>query len=738
MKNRSGITLIALVVTIIVLIILAGVTISLVIGNNGIIGKASDAQIMQAIGSIKEGVELEKGASYIEQKQLTAEDLLAKGKLVRTIQQGDSEEYQIYYIVKENAFNGMGNIGKGVPATLKDVFLMDDKLNVSYISSNGKKYGDNLEEKILEDETQIKFASEEFSKYIAKISGVQEEQLKFKWMKNQTKLVIADKNITSLEDLIFFPNLIELQIGNVPSVDYPNAGGMKLDTLEGIVNCTKLARLTLRSVVIERLEGIEENNHIVYFGGIECRVNDYTGIEKCKNLKEISLNSVAGLDTEKFILNIKELENIEILAIGNNKNLPSLKVLEEMKSLNLKRLNLTNMGIKDCRGVERFKRLTSLALGGNQIQDISSLVEITNLVELSLINNKIEDITPIAQLTNLERLEIYGNQIQDILPLANNSKLKVLYLKNNPNIDANRNNYTGERLEKLNKIGEILDRGGSIILDKDKLGLFNNYRVLDLGGQNLETLDILDGMTEIVELTLSGNQLTLEDERSKQILKKMTKLKNIVLSSNPNLQDISALNGLTSLQYIFLLNTNADLKGIEDIISNVQIQIGEEQLMTLENCDVNKVTRLNLIIYGSSNKYEKFPDLSKFVNMTSITIPNLRLDSWSFIAQLSNLERLSLTNCDLHDKMIDFSRLTRLTSVNLSDNHLSTKDIEKLRGLKNNRNLVLNLNNNSIIDATVLLELDSSSKIYLQNNVNLTQDSKDKLKAKFGSNNVIL
>ena len=44
MKNSKGITLIALVVTIIVLIILAGVSISLVLGDNGIVTKAKLAK----------------------------------------------------------------------------------------------------------------------------------------------------------------------------------------------------------------------------------------------------------------------------------------------------------------------------------------------------------------------------------------------------------------------------------------------------------------------------------------------------------------------------------------------------------------------------------------------------------------------------------------------------------------------------------------------------------------------
>ena len=43
MKSNKGITLVALVITIIVLLILAGVSISLVVGDNGIMTRAKDA-----------------------------------------------------------------------------------------------------------------------------------------------------------------------------------------------------------------------------------------------------------------------------------------------------------------------------------------------------------------------------------------------------------------------------------------------------------------------------------------------------------------------------------------------------------------------------------------------------------------------------------------------------------------------------------------------------------------------
>ena len=48
LKNKNAITLIALVVTIVVLLILAGVTISLLLDENGIIAKSKDARNYQS------------------------------------------------------------------------------------------------------------------------------------------------------------------------------------------------------------------------------------------------------------------------------------------------------------------------------------------------------------------------------------------------------------------------------------------------------------------------------------------------------------------------------------------------------------------------------------------------------------------------------------------------------------------------------------------------------------------
>lgn len=58
LKGQKGITLVALVVTIVILIILAGVSISLILGDDGLIGRAKNARTTQETAQNKETGEL--------------------------------------------------------------------------------------------------------------------------------------------------------------------------------------------------------------------------------------------------------------------------------------------------------------------------------------------------------------------------------------------------------------------------------------------------------------------------------------------------------------------------------------------------------------------------------------------------------------------------------------------------------------------------------------------------------
>ena len=67
-RNNKGITLLALIITIIVLVILAGVAINTLYGENGIISNAEDAERLSNIKSLEEGINLYKIDKNLEGK----------------------------------------------------------------------------------------------------------------------------------------------------------------------------------------------------------------------------------------------------------------------------------------------------------------------------------------------------------------------------------------------------------------------------------------------------------------------------------------------------------------------------------------------------------------------------------------------------------------------------------------------------------------------------------------------
>ena len=74
LKNKKGITLIALVVTIVVLLILAGVTINLLLDENGIIAKSKDARSGTRASQVEDEVGMWKQHNFINKESNQAQE----------------------------------------------------------------------------------------------------------------------------------------------------------------------------------------------------------------------------------------------------------------------------------------------------------------------------------------------------------------------------------------------------------------------------------------------------------------------------------------------------------------------------------------------------------------------------------------------------------------------------------------------------------------------------------------
>ena len=119
-RRQDGITLVALVITVIVLIILAGVTLSTLVGDNGIITKAQEAKqnMANAAGEEDKSLqnmlnkmnEIEAGGGEIEvPEEPTIESTLSEGKYVwYTDANGDPQKCIVLYGPENEKYSSYG------------------------------------------------------------------------------------------------------------------------------------------------------------------------------------------------------------------------------------------------------------------------------------------------------------------------------------------------------------------------------------------------------------------------------------------------------------------------------------------------------------------------------------------------------------------------------------------------------------------------------------------------------
>ncbi len=125
-KHKSGITLIALVITIIVLLILAGVSINMLLGDNTIINKATEAKTKMGTESQKEEIQLEVLGSYETNGEINVEklktNLQAKGYTVT----GNSLPLTVTANGQEYPIDENGNVetlGKTIGENYRDSWI---------------------------------------------------------------------------------------------------------------------------------------------------------------------------------------------------------------------------------------------------------------------------------------------------------------------------------------------------------------------------------------------------------------------------------------------------------------------------------------------------------------------------------------------------------------------------------------------------------------------------------------
>ena len=140
-RKEQGITLIALVITIIVLLILAGVSIAMLTGENGILTQANNSKIQQSHGAVREGISLAYNEYQIEINTASNTKLAS----TETVQiQGKEEKASASYSSFLDFLNSKGYIKEGTT----------DVLNVEALTGSNQALGNGTDTDVYKIEEQ--------------------------------------------------------------------------------------------------------------------------------------------------------------------------------------------------------------------------------------------------------------------------------------------------------------------------------------------------------------------------------------------------------------------------------------------------------------------------------------------------------------------------------------------------------------------------------------------------------
>ena len=571
MKRGNGVTLIALAVTIIVMLILAGVTISTLTGNSGITTKASKAKTKSYLADIKEEYEL-----YLSEKRMDDEydldTLYANDKTIRyegnevgtgiaeicsSIKKGDEKKFEIikgkiYYVSQDK------NV---IPIAVELGF----SINPYEITDSGVLKSSSMNLYLVDNDGHL-----DLSEYEGKIKTIEAgafSKVEIESGINPLQSIVLPKGITTIGDDAFSYNT------SLTSIKIPNT-------------VTSIGKRAFQGCT--NLTSIEIPDTVTYIG-------DYC-FSDCNRLQKIKLSKKIQTINQRLLEGCSSLTEIEIpegvksigyAAFNSCSKLTTITLPASLTSLSgaaIARLNrLTEIKIADGNNSFKFENGILLSKDGKTMY-----MALVTLTEINVPNGVVgivgdtlsgssatKIILPDTVSSNLSGTVFNGMNKLSTIELSSTSKNLKL-------VDGNLYSYDGKRFIKY-------------------MGSSKNFTV----PEGVETLDSRCITKSMTTLNLPSTLKVIEGWSLESM-------------SGVNLLNIPA-SVTTMYTYSFHANTklrvaegNATYKSIDDVL--ILNKAGTKVIMASRNATTynipNTVTEIEKNAFYSCTK------------MISITIPD--------------------------------------------------------------------------------------------------------------------
>ena len=342
-------------------------------------------------------------------------------------------------------------------------------------------------------------------------------------LKNIGSLTLQQLPVTDVSALIYLRGLRWLTMIDVPIESLP--------PLSNSVEWVKLERTNIADI-----SGIPDSVYTLYL--IDNPILDLRGLNSLEQLVNLYIEGT-DLSGIKALISSHTLSALSIVNC-NVSDISIVGVCKKLKTLDLGQNELENMD-----GIERFDSIERLFLRNNKIQKIDSVENLPYLQWLDLTENPVQDLSPLSNLYLLGRLELSGINLEDIKldELLNAPDLEVLYLSDCGLKDI-------KFMEEFDYI-HGLDVSNNQISDINEIKHMytaTNEVILNLSYNPIKDITPLESCEKLSELNLSG--IDLKNVKGFEVLQNLHI--TTLTAENSNLDDLSLIKGLAEVEAVKL------------------------------------------------------------------------------------------------------------------------------------------------------------------------------------------
>ena len=539
-ENQSGITLVALVVSIIVMLVLAGVSLNMTIGDNGIIKQAQNASYEMGMAALEEWLQQEYVTQY---DNITDSDegnkiaflnrmfnytlLLKDGSRDYIINEG-----KVYYLLNKSC--------KYIPKEVKDGLLGGDTTEYSKYIRLEDVYGVTKDLKVFYCNNGIEGAFGAIENYDidpnASATGIN----------GNSNMKTALTDILSTQYGIAVDSEKGVTLANASVFNNLELDGNKytgITDISGLGDLKNLKTLTLSNLNLTSLKGLEGMPGLYYLYLKNTTVGDYTALSNCLNLQYLYLYLPSSID--------ETTANNQVLYLGQG-----LKDASGLTKLNYfgisgQTVMYDSSITKNMDNPASYSNTNKLLWTGLSTSNISSLGENTGSTKTGLyaFNDIIKN--------KLQYIYLNNNSISNVNALSDFSAIVELQLMCNPNlsnIDGLANHTKLERLTLHNcALTSISKLAGCNALTK--LSVQANTGLISLVG--------IEGATNMVYLVANNCAITNIDS-----LANHSKIQYLNLANNASLVSVKYIQHCKALKYIYLdNNTNMSTTEVDSALN---------------------------------------------------------------------------------------------------------------------------------------------------------------------------